>query len=328
MTAIHVAIPARHRRVLFTDSAWARLCALGEVTVLPEDATALPEDLCSTTDVLLTGWDTPHLARVNGDRLRLIVHTSGTWRDALGPEVFASEVTVTQAGSDPMARAVAEFALTMELMLLREAHTYDRGMQTTRDYTASRQPEYGTAIHAVGHGLIGLSRVGLWHLRMLQGLGCTDIVAYDPYISAQRAEQLGVRMVGLEEAMAHPVVALHAPVTPETRGMIGARELALVPDGGIVLNTARAAIVDAAALEAELVAGRLRAGLDVFDQEPLPADSPLYGLPNVLLAPHVAGATREARWEMGDTAVDETERFLHGRDVSHRVDPATVEQLS
>lgn len=110
--------------------------------------------------------------------------------------------------------------------------------------------------------------------------------------------------------------------------MIGAEELARIPDGGIFLNTARSAIVDGDALERELLSGRIRAGLDVFDEEPLSGDSKLFGLPNVLLTPHVAGATRQARWEQGACAVDEVERFLAGERLLFEVDKAAVAHLS
>lgn len=329
MTArVLVALNTAFRELLFTSDAWNRLEKLADVDVLSDGAAALPERVCSEYDVLITGWGTPQLRCVDGDRLRLIVHTAGSWREALGPDVFSSEVAVSQAGSDPMARAVAEFALTMELVLLREVHTYDRGMQTTRDYAASRYPEFGTAIHTVRHGLVGLSRVGVWHARMLRGLGCEDIVAFDPYFSPERAAELGVRLVPLDDALASPVVAMHAPVTPETRRMLGREEFACIPDGGIFLNTARAAVIDGDALERELVAGRIRAGLDVFDEEPLPAGSALYGLPNVLLTPHVAGATRQARWEQGSCAVDEVERLLAGERLLFEVERAAVAHLS
>lgn len=325
---VYVALAEQYRRILFEESAWRRLEELAEVTVMLDDATALPSALCADYDVLITGWGAPKLECLTDDRLRFIVHTAGSWRGALGEKVLAGEVIVCQAGSDPMARAVAEFALTLELMLLRHAHTYDRGMQTTRDYALSRHPEFGTGIHAVRHGIVGLSRVGVWRARMLRGLGCMDLVAHDPYFPAERAAELGVRLVPLDDALASPVVAMHAPVTPETRGMLGREEFARIPDGGIFLNTARAAVIDGEALERELVAGRIRAGLDVFDEEPLPASSPLYGLPNVILSPHVAGATVQARFEQGATAVDEIARFWAGEPLRTAIATGAAQHLS
>lgn len=323
-----VGLNAAHRRVLFEHAAWDLLTSVAEVETIADDEARLPAGLAADYDVLVTGWDVPRLERVDGDRLKLVVHSAGSFRGVLAPEVLDSDVVVSQAGSDPMARAVAEFALTLTLSILREVYTYDRGLQTSRDYAASRMPEYGTAIYGIRHGLIGLSRVGVWHARMLRGLGSEDVVAYDPYFPAERANELGVRLVPLAEAMSAGAVAVHLPVTDETRGMIGRAELALMPDGGVLVNTARAAVVDMPALEAELLSGRIRAGLDVFDEEPLPASSALYGLPNVLLAPHVAGATAEARFRQGDAVVSEIRRFANGEPLAHRVSLETVARLS
>lgn len=325
---VYVGLESPLREILFESRTWDRLQMLAEVDVMPDGADALPAGLCRDYDVLVTGWGTSLLEGLDADRLGLVVHTAGSWRSVITDEVLAGDVVVSQAGSDPMARAVAEFALTMTLTILRHVHTYDRSMQDTRDYIASRQPEYGDSIDALRHGLVGLSRVGVWHAKMLRGLGCDDIVAYDPYFPEEHASEVGVRLVGLEEAMASDVVALHAPVTPETMGLVGRSELDLMPDGGVLINTARAAIVDGAALEDELVSGRIRAGLDVFDEEPLPPSSPLYGLPNVLLAPHVAGATTQARFGQGRAAVDEIERFLRREPLRFAIDPARAARLS
>jgi phosphoglycerate dehydrogenase-like enzyme len=101
--------------------------------------------------------------------------------------------------------------------------------------------------------------------------------------------------------------------------MIGARELAAMPDGAWLVNTARSSLVDSAALLRELRSSRMSAALDVFDKEPLPGDSPLRGLPNVMLSPHAAFMTHECLHRLGDITVDEVRRFLAGRPLRHEV---------
>jgi phosphoglycerate dehydrogenase-like enzyme len=123
---------------------------------------------------------------------------------------------------------------------------------------------------------------------------------------------------------ASKVVAVHAPVTPETRHLIGAAELALMPDEAVLVNTARSWLVDQDALLAELGRGRIDAGLDVYDEEPLPADHPFRALPNVLLVPHEAGGTLDARWRAGHIIADEVARFVAGEPLRHEVTEATV----
>src|SRR5699024_9160798 len=104
--------------------------------------------------------------------------------------------------------------------------------------------------------------------------------------------------------------------------------LRLLPADAVLINAGRSALVDQEALTAELVSGRIRAGLDVFDSEPLPAEHPLYGLENVVLTPHVAGGTVEARFGQGAPGVAEIGRFLRGEDLEHEVTPAIYNRLA
>jgi len=137
---------------------------------------------------------------------------------------------------------------------------------------------------------------------------------------------LGVRKVGLAELLTHcPVVSLQAPSTQETYHMIGARELSLLQDGAILINTARSWLVDQEALLAELQSGRIQAALDVFDQEPLPVDHPFRQLDNVFLTPHVAAATFQARQRQGQIVVEEVRRFFSGQPLQYQV---TLEKLA
>ena len=108
------------------------------------------------------------------------------------------------------------------------------------------------------------------------------------------------------------LVSVHVPVTAETAGMIGAAELSLLRDGGTLINTARGEILDQAALESELLSGRINAILDVTVPEVLPPDHVFYGLPNVFLTPHIAGSMGTELLRMGDHVVAELERYVAG----------------
>jgi len=115
------------------------------------------------------------------------------------------------------------------------------------------------------------------------------------------------------------VVSLHAPVLPSTVGMIGARQLARMRDGTTFINTARGVIVDHHALRTELITGRISAVLDVTDPEPLAADDALFGLPNVVLTPHLAGSVGTELHRLTATALQEVEAFAAGRAPLHPV---------
>jgi phosphoglycerate dehydrogenase-like enzyme len=126
--------------------------------------------------------------------------------------------------------------------------------------------------------------------------------------------------VELDELFAgSSIVSVHAPLLPETVGLVGGEQLALLPDGATVINTARAPIVDQEALEAAVRKRGLRAILDVTDPEPLPADHPLRSLDGVVITPHVAGALGNELRRLGECARREVELFLAGEPAEHPV---------
>ncbi|MGO1284103.1 MAG: hydroxyacid dehydrogenase [Brachybacterium sp.] len=331
---IFVAITPRELEVLYSPPSLARLRGLGEVVLAPDTGelrAPLPDRLADEYDVLITSWSTAPFdpSVLSGTRLKYAAHTAGTVRGLFPKHVLEQGLRLAQGGSAPMATAVAELALTLTLVLLRDVHSMDRRLQATRDWAAGGS---GTLTHGIREqtiGVVGLSRVGREYISMARGLGVRDLLAVDPFATQADAEALGVQLVGLAELCERSdVLAIHAPVTDQTRGMLDADMIALLRDGAIVLNTARSAVVDMQALTAELVAGRLRAGLDVFDSEPLAADSPLYGLDNVVITPHVAGGTVEARLAQGAGVVDEIEAFLTGAPLRHEVTAEIYDRLS
>lgn len=329
---IYVAVQPQEFDLLFEPEVAARLRALGQVDFAPDGPAKVPvpTDVGRHYDVLVTSWSTAPFEpeTLHGDRLRLAVHCAGSVR-GLYPREALEHVRLAQGGAGAMATAVAEMALTLTLALLRNLHTHDRGLQATHDWQSGGHGMLGQALHARRVGIIGLSRVGVEYARMVRGVGARRLTAFDPYAPPELADGLGVTLQPLEEVLAgSDVISITAPATPETAGMLGPEELARIPDGAVLINTARSAIVDEAALVTELTSGRLRAGLDVFDSEPLPAESPLYGLDNVILTPHVAGGTREARWMQGRVVADEVARFLADGTLQHEVTAERYDRLA
>jgi phosphoglycerate dehydrogenase-like enzyme len=155
---------------------------------------------------------------------------------------------------------------------------------------------------------------------MVRGLGVETYV-FDPYAGDELLVELDAeRADSLEQLLSQcTAVALHAPATAETRHMIGQRQLSLMPDGAVLINTARASLIDSEALLAELRTGRISAALDVFDQEPLPADSSFRRLDNVLLTPHIASHTPQTHHRQGEVTVEEIRRFALGQPLRYAV---------
>jgi glyoxylate reductase len=165
-------------------------------------------------------------------------------------------------------------------------------------------------------GIVGLGRIGQSVARRAQGFELRVLYAQRTRADTELGEYRELDALLAES----DVVSIHTPLTPETRGLIDARRLALLRDGACFVNTARGEIVDEGALVAELVAGRLRAGLDVFAHEPsVPAE--LLALPNVVLTPHLGSATRQTREAMTRIVVDNILAFERGEPL---LTPVTV----
>ncbi len=148
-------------------------------------------------------------------------------------------------------------------------------------------------------------------------------------MSEADAARLGAEPTDLDGlCRASDIVTVHAPELPETVGMLSARRLALIPDGGTVVNTARGSLIDTDALTRECATGRLDAFLDVTDPEPLPVGHPLLALPNVLVTPHIAGAQGSEARRLGAYAVDEAARYLRGEPLLGRRTAADLPRLA
>lgn len=217
------------------------------------------------------------------------------------------------------AAAAAEYAVGMMLAALRRIPLADAELRAGRwrgDLYAYDQA--GLELEGATVGLVGYGAIGRRVARVLHAFGAEVLVA-DPYTDADTARTDGVRLVELDELLrAASVVSLHARLSDETRGMIGVDELARVPEGTVLVNTARGGLLDHTALPDALRSGRLGGlALDVFDVEPPPDDWPLHDAPNVVATPHLAGATRQTAQRAARIAAGEAGRFLRGEALAH-----------
>lgn len=218
------------------------------------------------------------------------------------------------------ADAVAEMTVALLLAATRHVPTADADVRSGnifRDGSIPYQRFRAAEIAGLTAGLVGLGAVGRATRWRLSGLGLR-VIAHDPYNPDARH--------GLDELLAEAdVVSLHAPVTAETAGMIGAREFAAMRDGVVFLNTARAQLHDTEALVDALRAGKVgAAGLDHFVGEWLPTDHPLVGMANVVLTPHIGGATWNTEARQAQMVADDLEALLSGNPPAHIVNPEVL----
>jgi D-3-phosphoglycerate dehydrogenase len=218
------------------------------------------------------------------------------------------------------ADAVAELAVALLLAATRHLLIADADVRSGnmfRDGSIPYQRFRGAEIAGRTAGLVGLGAVGRALRWRLAGLGMR-VIAHDPYNDEARH--------GLDELLAEAdVVSLHAPVTDDTVGMIGAEQFAAMRDGVVFLNTARAQLHDTDALVDALRSGKVAAaGLDHFAGEWLPTDHPLVGMPNVVLTPHIGGATWNTEARQAQMVADDLEALLCGKTPAHIVNPEVL----
>ena len=305
------------RSRLFGQDDWTRLEELGDVHVTspnftdPDTAARLAQ-----ADVIITGWGSGCLdvhAVQHASNLRAIVHTGGSVRSVATPAVYERGITVssqTVANSQP----VAEFSLALILLAGKQAFRAQRLYAEKRAFIDREEYFPDAGLYRTRIGLVGLSRISRRLIELLAPFD-VEVVVFSRHLNADAAAALGVVASGLDDLLSScDVVSLHSAALPSTQHMIGARELGRLRDGATLVNTARGALIDHAALERELSTGRIWAIIDTTDPyEPLPPDSPLWDLPNVMLTPHFAGAVGKELNRLGRAAVDDVEAILQGR---------------
>jgi phosphoglycerate dehydrogenase-like enzyme len=307
-----------------------RLEGLGEVLWRgdllrgPEDPAARrqrSEDLLAVLrevrpEVLVSFWNTPRVpaaALREAPSLRYVCHLGGTVRDHVARELIAGGLLVSNWGT-VISRTIAEAALMMILCGLRLVTEVTLEMHVRRGWRLENKPHRSLFERPVG--LHGLGPIAQDLVPLLAPFHC-KVSAFSPHCAPEVFSRLGVRKVTDLRALyaENDVVSIHTGDTPENHHVVGAALLAAMPDGAVLVNTARGGIIDTDALVAELKTGRIAAALDVFETEPLAPDSPLRGLANCQLIPHMGGPTLDRRIDCGTLAVDNIERHLRGQDV-------------
>ncbi len=267
------------------------------------------------------GWGTPKFERQLLDcapRLKLLAYSAGSVKHIVGDEFFDRGLRITTSAS-ANAVPVAQFTVGMMVTMLKQVPWLATAMARCDGDEVRRRMAQVRELQDMRIGLVGASRVGCEVIRLLKNYPGLDILVSDPYLTPAAAANLGVRLASLEEVSGCEVVSVHAPLLPETIGMFDARILGLLPDHAVFINTSRGALVNEEALIAQMQRRPIYAALDVTFPEPPAADSPLRREPNILLTPHIAGAMRQAKRDMGRLAIDQVIRFLRGESLTCEV---------
>lgn len=261
----------------------------------------------TATEILITGWSCPVIDTVVLDalpNLKAIVHSAGSLKFFLPEEAWHRGITISSAAS-ANAVPVAEYAVASILFA-------GKGAFSARQIYRNRRGAFdrNSELKSIGNyqkvlGIVGASTIGRL---VISKLAESDLIIQvaDPYLSAESAIKLGVKKVSLTELFStSDIISIHAPLLPETEGMITSQLIQSMRTGSTLINTARGALIDEFALIEELETGRISAVIDTTHPEIPTSESKLFDLPNVFLTPHIAGALGNEIARLGAFAVNE-----------------------
>ena len=282
---------------------------------------ATVEKLVVGSDVVLSGWGTPHLDKAwwaDGNGPKVVAHAAGSVKRLVDPAILEQGVAVFSAGTR-IAWSVGEYCLASILTLARRLPLFD---QALRAGGWKQSHLRGGELAGQSVGILGASSTARALITLLKPFGC-DVVVYDPYLNDERAAQLGVRTASLEEALQCRFVSIHVPDVPETRGLVTRKLIEQLPDKTILVNSSRGPAIDQEALLEHCLAGRLFAALDVYDPEPPKFNAEILAASNLLLTPHIAGDTVEGHLALAGYVLTDVLNWLaDGSRGPSFVDPA------
>lgn len=259
-----------------------------------------------------------------------IIGRAGVGVDNIDVEAATQRGIVVVNAPGGNAVSTAEHTLALIFAVARKIPQADKSVKEGK---WERKKFVGMELRGKTIGVIGLGRVGFEVAKRARALEM-NVIAYDPYISEERAREIGAKIVTLEELLrTSDIITVHVPKTKETEKLISKKEFEIMKDGVYIINCARGGIIDEAALYEALVNGKVRgAALDVYEKEPPDPDNPLLKLDNVVTTPHLGASTREAQISVGLTIADELINMARGLPVRNAVnlpsmDPAEFEYM-
>jgi D-3-phosphoglycerate dehydrogenase len=224
----------------------------------------------------------------------------------------------------PAGNTISAAELTMALLLAvaRKVPAADRSMKAGE---WDKKSFNGFELYGKTLGLVGAGRIGGQVAKRARAFGMSVLV-YDPYLGIERARELDVELASLEDVIRKSdVISVHVPLTDATAGLIGPAQFAMMKPSALLLNVARGGVVDEAALLTALQEKKLAgAALDVYESEPLPKDSPLRTLPNVVMTPHLGASTAEAQQNVAIEIAEAVRNCLAEGDLSAAVNAARI----
>ena len=312
--------PGETRGMFVTPAVIKAFEGLGSLRV--NDGGYTPENIRSLLEgclVCVTGWGCPPLNRDllgGAGSLRLVAHTGGSVASLVSDYLYDRGIRVI-SGNKVYAESVAEGTLAYMLASLRRIPYYNGQMQNGV-WKGATSDCAGVLDKRIG--LIGFGAIPRYLVPMLKVFRA-DITAYDPYVDGGVINSFGVKRADSMDALFSgcDIISNHMPRTKATYHLINERMFGLMRDGAVFINTARGSTVDEGAMARAMQTGRIYAALDVYEEEPLPLDSKLRGLDNVILMPHMGGPTRDRCERVGLALAEDVGNLLDGKPLVHEI---------
>jgi len=319
-----------HTQRVFRGEVFQRMLDLFEVEVNDTGREFEPQEVAERLtgcEALVTGWGSRGLAEAaleNAPDLKIVAHSAGSPRFLASQEMvdrhFIPRGITIFSANGAIALNVAEATVGMLIMTARLWIQHNQYYHETGKWGSPDLPRNGQYLRGCKLGIVSASAVGREVIRLLRGWDI-HFLCYDPFLSEEAAEELGVERVGLDELFERADhVTIHAPKLRTTDKMIGREQLRRLRDGAAFVNTARGSVIDEQALIEEAQTGRIFVALDVTEPEPPASDHPFQYLPNVCISPHTAGAGYHGYVKIGETMLKALEDCFAGRPVEGAVD--------
>ena len=314
----------------FNDDLISKLEEMGNVTWNESDSDHFTKeelrDRLKDIDICVTGWGTPIFDEevlAGANRLRLIAHTGGSVRPYVTDAAYDKGIRVV-SGNRVFAESVAESVIAYALASLRDIPRFSQdlkqGIWPTGYYN---QGLLDKKIGIVGYGMI--SKITIEMLKPFR----PQIKVYSRHIAQEELDRNNMQKADLQEIFSTcEIISIHSGNTPENYHLINEELLNLMPEGALLINTARGAIIDEQALISVLGKGKIKAFLDVFEVEPLPAGHGLMELDNAILMPHMGGPTVDRRLIVTKSVLEDMKLFLNGEPMSCEITQTYASKMS
>lgn len=314
----------------FTPDVIEKIESMGEVIWNESEEQYSSEELkekLKDAEICITGWGTKCLDKEvleTADKLKLVAHTAGSVAGIVSDYLYERGIKVI-SGNWVFAESVAEGVIGYIICSLRELTYYNDEVKQGR----WREGDFfNESILDQSVGLVGFGAVAKYLVKFLQPFRC-KIKVYDPYADDKVFTEYGVERGTLEEIFSSSkIISLHVPKTADTYHMIDKKLLSIIKDGALLVNTSRGTVIDEQALVEELEKGRFKAALDVYEVEPLPLDSKLRTLKNVLTIPHMGGPTIDRRKATTLELLKDIEGFLRGEKLRFNISKSYAQAMT